>query len=152
MSSRADLRVRSGFTLIELLVVIAIIGLLAALVGPEVLRSAGTARSESARAQIEMISLALDGYRLDNHLYPTTEQGLAALRSMSTVGAQPPNWRGPYLRRSVPMDPWGREYLYVAPGRAEPSSYDLYTLGRDGAIGGSDEDEDITSWGGAVAP
>lgn len=143
---------RAGFTLLEILVVIAIIALLAALVGPEVLRNASDARTQAARTQIEMFALALDGYRLDNHDYPTTEQGLQALRTLPAAGEPPANWRGPYLRRTVPKDPWGRDYVYTAPGSANPTTYDLYTLGRDGRVGGEAEDADVTSWGGEVTP
>lgn len=141
---------RRGFTLIELLVVIAILAALAALVAPEVLRNAGDARTQAAKSQIEMLGLALDGYRLDNHAYPSNEQGLAALRTLPVSGELPRNWRGPYLRRVVPVDPWGRPYVYITPGRANPSGFDLYSLGRDGAPGGEGEDADATSWGGPV--
>ena len=143
---------RGGFTLLELLVVIAIIALLAALVGPEVLRSASDARSRAAATQIEMLGLALDSYRLDNHAYPTTEQGLDALRAIPVVGEVPTGWRGPYLRRAIPLDPWGRPYHYTAPGRVNASSYDLFSLGRDGRASGEGEDADVTSWGGRVDP
>ena len=139
-----------GFTLIELIVVIAIVATLASIVAPDVFRNAGDAKVTAAKSQIEMLGLALDGYRLDNHVYPSTEQGLAVLREAPAQGDQPLNWRGPYLRRAVPDDPWGRPYAYVAPGSENPSSYDLYTLGRDGRIGGTGEDADVTSWGGPV--
>lgn len=138
---------RAGFTLIEMLVIVAIIAVLAAVVAPEVFRNVGDANAAAARQQIELLSTALDSYRLDNHAYPTTEQGLAALRTEPTVGAKPRNWRGPYLRRAVPADPWGHPYLYVAPGRANPQGFDLYSLGRDGREGGEGEDADVTSWG-----
>ena len=145
---------RGGFTLVELLVVIAIIAVLAGVVAPEVLRNAGDAKAQAARSQVEMFALALDSYRLDNDDYPTTEQGLAALRTMPVIGGRngepPKNWRGPYLRRVVPDDPWGKPYVYIAPGRANPTTYDLYTLGRDAKIGGQGEDADVTSWGGEV--
>jgi general secretion pathway protein G len=163
-SSRGELRARDrerarkaanspgGFTLIELLVVIAIIATLAAVVAPAVFHHVGDAKTEAAKSQIEIFSLALDSYRLDNDSYPTTEQGLSALRTMPQAGSRPRNWRGPYLRKEVPLDPWGRSYVYTAPGKANPASYDCYTLGRDGKVGGEDEDADITSWGGAVVP
>jgi general secretion pathway protein G len=106
----------------------------------------------AAKSQVEIFALALDSYRLDNDAFPTTAQGLDALRVLPTVGDPPRNWRGPYLRKLVPHDPWGRPYLYVAPGKENPTSYDVYTLGRDGAIGGEGEDADITSWGGPVHP
>lgn len=141
-----------GFTLLELLVVIAIIATLAAVVAPAVFRNVGDAKVNAARSQIEIFALALDSYRLDNDVFPTTAQGLDALRVLPTIGEPPRNWRGPYLRKLVPRDPWGRPYLYVVPGKENPTSYDVYTLGRDGAIGGEGEDADITSWGGPVHP
>ncbi|MFN2399101.1 MAG: type II secretion system major pseudopilin GspG [Gemmatimonadaceae bacterium] len=143
---------RLAFTLIEMLVVIAIIAVLAAVVAPVVFRNVGDAKSSAARSQIEVLALALDAYRLDNDAYPTTDQGLGALRDMPVSGVPPKNWRGPYLRRVVPLDPWGRAYLYIAPGRQNSPSYDLATLGRDGKIGGEGEDADLTSWGGPVRP
>lgn len=152
MSRKASVasRGRGGFTLIEILVVLAIIATLAALVGPSVFRNVGESRTQAARSQLELFALALEQYRLDNHVYPATEQGLAALRTMPTTGEPPRNWRGPYLRRVVPDDPWGRAYSYEAPGRENPETYDLASLGRDGRPGGEGEDADITSWGGAV--
>lgn len=141
---------RAGFTLIEILVVLAIIATLAALVGPSVFRNVGDSRVGAAKSQIELFALALEQYRLDNHGYPATEQGLSALRTMPLTGEPPRNWRGPYLRRVVPDDPWGRPYIYVAPGRANPETYDLYSAGRDGRPGGEGEDADVTSWGGTV--
>jgi len=143
-------RRRAAFTLLELLVVLAIIATLVAVVAPSIFRNVGDAKTDAAKSQIEIFVLALDAYRLDNDTYPMSGQGLAALRTKPTTGAIPRNWRGPYLRKDVPSDPWGRPYLYEAPGVANPTSFDLYTLGRDGKVGGSDEDADITSWGGAV--
>jgi general secretion pathway protein G len=143
---------RAAFTLIELLVTIAIIAVLAAIVAPAVFRNVGDAKVSAARSQIDILALALDAYRLDNDDDPTSDQGLGALRAMPTTGAIPRNWRGPYLRRTVPLDPWGRAYLYFAPGKVNPQSYDIYTLGKDGLVGGAEEDADITSWGGPVVP
>ena len=143
---------RRGFTLIELLVVIAVIAVLAGVVAPAVFRNVSDAKASAARSQLEIFALALNAYRLDNDQFPTTEQGLAALRTLPTAGEPPRRWRGPYLSRVVPNDPWERPYVYVAPGRENPASYDLYTLGRDGRVGGEDEDADLTSWGGPVHP
>ena len=143
---------RRAFTLIELLVVIAIIATLAAVVAPQVFRNVGDAKESAAKSQIEIFALALDAYRLDNDQYPSSDQGLAALRMSPTTGDLPRNWRGPYLRKTVPLDPWGRPYLYVAPGKVNPGTYDLYSLGRDGKPGGDGEDADVTSWGGPVTP
>jgi general secretion pathway protein G len=141
-----------GFTLIELLVVIAIIATLAAVVAPAIFRNVGDAKLNAAKSQVEIFALALDSYRIDNDVYPGTDQSLSALRTLPTTGDAPRNWRGPYLRKAVPLDPWGRPYLYVAPGKENPTSYDLYSLGRDGKLGGDGEDADITSWGGVVHP
>jgi general secretion pathway protein G len=141
---------RGGFTLIELLVTIAIIATLAAIVAPTLFGNVGEARRNTARSQIQILALALDAYRLDNDMFPTTGQGLEALRTFPTVDDPPQNWKGPYLRQLVPTDPWGRAYVYTAPGVANPNAYDLYTLGKDGKPGGSGEDADITSWNGPV--
>jgi general secretion pathway protein G len=143
---------RGGFTLIELLVVIAIIATLAAVVAPAVFRNVGDAKVNAAKSQLDIFALALDSYRLDNDAFPSTTQGLSALRTAPTGSDAPHNWRGPYLRKSIPLDPWGRPYVYVEPGKENPTSYDVYTLGRDGAIGGDGEDADLTSWGGPVHP
>lgn len=143
---------RGGFTLIEMVVVIAIIGALAALVGPSILRHVGDANATAAKTQIEVLTVALDAYRLDTGSYPTTETGLTVLRSQPLSGSGTSGWRGPYLRKPVPLDPWARSYVYLSPGTRNPLSYDLYTLGRDGSEGGEGEDADITSWGESLRP
>ena len=139
---------RAAFTLIELLVVIAIIATLAAVVAPSLFGNVGEARRSTAKSQIEIMALALDAYKLDNEDFPSSQQGLDALRIIPVVGTPPVNWKGPYLRQNVPMDPWRRPYVYISPGIANPTSYDLYTYGKDGKAGGTNEDADITSWGG----
>ncbi len=131
----------AGFTLLELLVVVIILGLLASLVAPKFFGKLGMSRQKTAKAQIELLGSALDEFRLDNGRYPTTEEGLEALRKNP---GDLPNWSGPYLPKPVPKDPWGRPYIYKSPGEHGP--YDLYTLGRDGQPGGEGEDADITSW------
>jgi len=138
-------RLRAGFTLIEILVVIVVIAILATLVAPNIFQHVGAAKSATAKTQIEMIGAALDAYRLDNGQYPTTEQGLAALWEKPTVDP-PNNWRSPYLRKPVPLDPWGRAYVYLSPGQVNPQGYDLETYGADGKPGGEGEDADLTSW------
>lgn len=135
-----------GLTLIEVLVVIIVLGLLAGLVGPRILGRVSEARSATARTQIELIGVALDNYNLDNGRYPTTEQGLQALRESPTREPVPRNWRGPYLRRDVPADPWDKPYEYRSPGEANPDSYDLFTYGSDGVPGGEGEAADVRSW------
>ena len=137
---------RPGFTLIEILVVIAVISLLAALVAPNVFRHVGTAKDATAKSQIEMLGAALDSYRLDNGRYPSTEQGLAALWETPTTEPRPNNWRGPYLRKAVPNDPWGNPYVYMSPGENSKQGYDLMSYGADGQPGGEDDDADVTNW------
>lgn len=151
MSLRARRR-RLGFTLIELLVVIAIIATLASVVAPSVFRNVTDARVGAAKAQLQVFALALDSYRIDVSSYPSSVDGLAALRAEPAALRGLGRWRGPYLRQNVPADPWGRPYTYLAPGRVNPDSFDLYSLGRDGRVGGDGEDADITSWGGPVPP
>jgi len=135
------LRSARGFTLIEMLVVITVIAILAGLVGPMVFRNVGDAKVTAAKAQLELLSLALEQYRLDNDYAPSTAQGLEALRTAPQGEPQPRNWRGPYLRKPVPLDPWGHPYVYRSPGEHNP--YDLFSLGRDGRDGGTGEDADI---------
>src|ERR1019366_2908953 len=134
-----------GFTLIEILVVITVIAILAMLVAPSIFQHGGAAKSATARSQIEMLGTALDAYRLDNGRYPTTQQGLNALWEIPTVDT-PTNWRGPYLRKPVPPDPWGVAYIYLCPGQVNLNGYDLLSYGADGRPGGTGEDADITSW------
>jgi general secretion pathway protein G len=136
-------RRRSGFTLLELVVVIIVLGLLAGLVAPQIIGRLSEAKSTTARTQVELLSVALDGYRLDNGSYPTTDQGLAALREKPARAPVPANWRGPYLRKAVPLDPWGRPYVYKAPGERNAGAFDLESLGRDGKAGGEGEDADV---------
>jgi general secretion pathway protein G len=141
---------RAAFTLIELLVVIAIIATLAAVVAPSLFGNVGEARRSAAKSQIEILALALDAYKLDNQDFPTTQQGLDALRTLPVNGTPPVDWKGPYLRQNIPLDPWRQPYVYVSPGVTNPASYDLYTFGKDGQPGGAGEDSDITSWNGPV--
>jgi len=138
---------RSGFTLIELLVVLVVIAILAALVAPNILQHVGTAKDAAARSQIEMFGGALDAYRLDNGRYPTSEQGLGALWNAPSSEPRPTNWRGPYLRKDVPLDPWGRVYGYRSPAQQSRIGYDLWSLGADGLEGGTGENADVTNWG-----
>jgi general secretion pathway protein G len=136
-----------GFTLLELIVVIIVLALLAGLVAPQIFGRLSEAKSTTAKTQIELFGTALDNYRLDNGAYPTTEQGLEALRVKPAQGPLPLNWRGPYLRKAVPLDPWGRAYIYRSPGERNPGGYDLSSLGRDGKAGGADEDADVIGQG-----
>ncbi|MFQ5588149.1 MAG: type II secretion system major pseudopilin GspG [Nitrospiria bacterium] len=131
----------SGFTLIELLVVMIIIGLLAALVGPGLFSTLGKSKLKSAKAQIELFGTALDAFRLEIGRYPTSEEGLQALRENPGEAA---GWDGPYLRKEVPLDPWGKPYHYQSPG--EQGDYDLFSYGADRSPGGEGENQDIASW------
>ena len=133
-------RATLGFTLLELLVVVAIIGLLSAYVGPRVLSHLGRSETAVAKAQVDAFAKALDTYRLDIGRYPTTEQGLNAL---VVAPAAETRWRGPYLGKAVPNDPWGRAYVYRAPGTGK--DFDLVSYGKDGSPGGSAEDADISN-------
>lgn len=130
-----------GFTLIEIMVVVIIIGLLAALVGPRLFGKVSTAKLKATKAQIELFGTALDTFRLDVGRYPTTEEGLKALRE-KPAGAE--NWQGPYLPKEIPVDPWNKPYVYKSPG--EHGDYDLMSYGLDGAEGGEGENQDIVSW------
>ena len=136
-------RKQQGFTLIELLIVMVILGLLAALVGPRMFGKVGKSRQKAANAQISLFETALDIYRLDIGKYPTTDQGLQALR-VKPDGVE--KWDGPYLPKDVPLDPWGNSYVYESPG--EHGDYDIISLGADGDPGGEGEDTDIVSWKG----
>ena len=127
-----------GFTLLELLVVIVIIGLLAGYVAPRYFSQVGKSEIQVARAQIESLEKALDQYRLDMRRYPSAEEGLDALVA-KPANAQ--TWSGPYLKKAVPNDPWGRPYVYRTPG--QKSEFELVSYGRDGKPGGTGEDADI---------
>jgi general secretion pathway protein G len=146
LESGRRMKTRSGFTLIEILVVIAVLAMLAALVAPNVFQHVGTAKDATARSQIELLGGALDAYRLDNGRYPTTDQGLDALQVEPTLQPLPSNWRGPYLRKDVPLDPWGAPFIYLSPGEVNERGYDLLSLGADGEPGGEGEDSDVVSW------
>jgi general secretion pathway protein G len=130
-----------GFTLLELLVVIVIIGLLAAYVGPKYFSQLGKSEVTIAKAQIESFEKSLDTYRLDVGHYPSTEEGLVALMTA------PPNaagkWNGPYLKKGIPLDPWGHAYQYRSPGTK--GEYEIVSTGKDGQPGGTGENADITS-------
>jgi len=131
-----------GFTLIELLVVLVILGLLAGLVGPQIMGHLGTSKTKTAKLQIADLGAALDMYRLDVGRYPNNNEGLEALVSQPGDSS---NWNGPYLqKKTLPKDPWGYDYQYRFPG--EHGSFDLYSLGSDNAQGGEGEAGDVVSW------
>lgn len=142
MKTRNGRRLQAGVTLIEMLVVVAIIALFAALVGPSLFKKADAARNTAARAQINLFMTALGAYKLDTGLFPTTEQGLNALR-LKPQGVN--QWQGPYMPKEIPVDPWGRPYVYKFPGEHgdEP---DILSYGADGQPGGTDVNTDVASW------
>lgn len=129
-----------GFTLVELLVVLVILGLLAALVGPKLFPKLGKGKEAAAKAQIELLGQALDQFRLDTSRYPSTQEGLEVLTTNPGID----KWEGPYLKKGLPKDPWGKPYHYQSPGTH--GEYDIFSYGRDGNAGGDGEDKDIESW------
>lgn len=138
------MRHQQGFSLIEILVVLVIMGLLISVVAPTVLNSADDARVQKVQADFKAIETALKIYRLDNFVYPSTEQGLVALIEPSTLSPEPRNFKdGGYLQE-MPLDPWGREYLYLSPG--ENGEVDLFSYGADGLPGGEGQNKDLGNW------
>lgn len=131
---RMNRNVRKGFTLIELLLVMVILTVLAAVVVPKFTNRSEQARTTAAKTDISQLGTALDAFEIDNGRYPSSEEGLAALTAQPTGVT---NWQGPYIKRAVPTDPWGRAYVYKFPG-AQQNSYDLYSLGPDGREGNDD--------------
>jgi len=140
------LRGNRGFSLIELMVVVIILGILAMYIGPKLMGRTEQAKEVQTRVQIEGLETALKLYKLDNGVYPTTEQGLQALVESPDVENVMQNWRkGGYLEKGkVPKDPWGNEYIYLSPGIQ--GDYDITSYGADGVPGGEDENKDINSW------
>lgn len=135
---------QQGFSLIEILVVLVIMGLLISIIAPNVLGRADDARVQKVQADFSAIETALKLYRLDNYAYPSTEQGLQALNSKPTMEPVPRQWKtGGYLE-SLPLDPWGRPYLFLNPG--QHGVFDLYTLGADGLSGGEGQNADLGNW------
>ncbi|MBD2858549.1 type II secretion system major pseudopilin GspG [Spongiibacter sp. KMU-158] len=144
MSKSNNWRQQRGFTLLEIMVVIVILGLLVAVVAPNVLQNQDKAMVEKARADISVLEQALDMYKLDNHVYPTTDQGLQALVKEPTLSPKPKNYRSDGYIKRLPDDPWGNAYLYIQPGEHGP--YDLYSTGADGEEGGEGLAGDIVNW------
>jgi general secretion pathway protein G len=131
-----------GFTLLELLVVMVIIGLLAGFVAPRYFAQVGRSQVKVAKAQIDALDKALDQFRLDVGRYPSSEEGLQALVAQPSGEEK---WAGPYLKKGVPMDPWGRPYVYQTPG-THGGDFDLLSYGKDGRPGGTGEDADLGNW------
>jgi general secretion pathway protein G len=137
-------RRQRGFSLIEIMVVIVIIGLLVGIVAPNVIGRADEARQQKVQADFKAIQTALKMYRIDNYMYPTTEQGLDALVNKPTLAPTPRNWKNGGYLESLQTDPWGNPYLYMSPG--ESRDYDIYSLGADGIVGGEGNNADISIW------
>jgi len=137
---------QSGFSLVEILVVLVIMGLLISIVAPTVLNRADEARVQKVYADFKAIETALKIYRLDNYVYPTTEQGLQALVEKPETGTVPKKWKtGGYLEKGrVPKDPWGNDFIYLSPGLK--GDFDILSYGLDGAPGGEEENKDINNW------
>lgn len=137
-------RSRTGFTLVEIMLVVIILGVLVAMVVPNLAGRGEQARRAAAAADIESnVATSLDLYEFDNGRYPTTDQGLQALLTVPSASPVPPNWNGPYLKKKrVPKDPWGKAYIYVCPGTKNADSYDLSSYGPDGV----ESDDDVTNW------
>ncbi|MBX3467808.1 MAG: type II secretion system major pseudopilin GspG [Planctomycetes bacterium] len=136
-------RARRGFTLIELLLVMVIIAVLAAVVLPNFSGKGEQARIDSVKAQISIFANSLSVYEIDNGAYPSTAQGLQALRAKPSGAPEPRNWKRPYLERDIPLDPWGNAYVYRSPGTKNADGYDVLSVGPDGREGTED---DIGNW------
>jgi len=132
-----------GFTLLELMLVVVIIGLLAAIVAPALIGRSKEAKVSAVKAQIANFETALDLYKMDNDEYPSSEQGLQALRAQPSGDPPANNWKGPYLKKAIPKDPWGNDYQYTAPGAVNTDNYDIISAGPDGKMGTED---DITNY------
>ena len=135
---------QGGFSLIEIMVVLVILGILAALVAPNVMQGIDKALITQAKTDMKSIDTALSLYKMDNFIFPRTEQGLQALVSKSDIAPVPKNFRKDGYLTKLPKDPWGADYIYISPGEHGP--YDIYTLGQDGAPGGEGLDADIGNW------
>jgi len=136
---------QGGFTLIEIMVVVIIIGLLASVAVPTVMDRVDESRVQKAKADFKSLQTALKLYRIDNFVYPTTEQGLEALVTKPSIAPVPRNWKTSGYIDQLQLDPWGRAYLYSSPGE-NGKEYDIYTLGADGVSGGEDSAADMSIW------
>ena len=134
-------KIRKGFTLIELLLVLVILAVLGAIVAPKFTNRSKQARETAAKTDIANLEVALDSFEIDTGRYPTNTEGIEALLKEPTNTKD--DWKGPYLKRGVPLDPWGKEYYYKQPGQHNEYGYDLYSAGPDGITG---NDDDITNW------
>lgn len=138
-------RYENGFSMIEIMVVIVIMGLLLSYVAPKVFQNVEKAQQQKIQADFSSLKTALATYRLDNYVYPSSEQGLEALVSKPTIAPEPRGWRSEGYLEQVPYDPWQRQYLYLSPG-PDGHPYVIYTLGADGVRGGSEQNADVSNW------
>ena len=145
---RSQSKRRRGFTLIEIMAVVVIIGLLMAIVGQAIVGNLAKARMTTTRAQLQSLETSLTTYQMDNGRFPSSEQGLRALIEKPSGAPEPYGWRpGGYLaKKEIPKDAWNGEFQYAAPGEHNPDSFDLWSLARDGKVGGTEEDADIGNW------
>lgn len=135
---------QAGFSLIEIMVVVVIMGLLASVIVPNLFQNVDKARLQKVQTDFSSIETALATYRLDNFVYPSSEQGLTALVTKPGLAPEPKNWRSEGYLPELPQDPWGNDYLYISPGEGHP--FDIYTYGADGVSGGEGQNADITNW------
>ena len=137
---------RGGFTLVELIVVMVILVLLAGTVTVVVVNRIEDGKRTKARVDVAGLEQAVDLYYLDAGNYPTSQQGLEALLNEPTSPPIPAKWNGPYIKKSLPVEPWGSDYIYEYPGTNNPDSFDIFSMGKDQAVGGTGNDMDIGNW------
>lgn len=137
-------KLQKGFSLIEVMVVLVIIGMLAGIIGPNVMKALGGSQEKKVRADFANIETALKMYKLHNFRFPTTEQGLEALVSKPTTSPEPKNYQSGGYMPKLPKDPWGTEYMYISPAEGKP--YEIYTFGADAVRGGEEENKDLSNW------
>ena len=136
-----------GFTLLEILAVLALLAFILTMVAPNIVNNLQKGQISAAKSQINATKSVLNSYYIDNSTYPTTEQGLKALIEKPTTPPIPENWSGPYLQdNKLPLDPWGKELKFISPGSHNPQSYDLFSLGKDNAEGGTGANADLGNW------
>jgi general secretion pathway protein G len=144
---KKELRNENGFTLLEILAVLTLLAFLVTMVAPNIINNLQKGQVNAVKSQISSTENVLNSYYLDNSCYPTTEQGLKALIEKPTAPPIPDSWNGPYLQKNkIPTDPWGHELHYVSPGVHNPQSYDLFSLGKDNAEGGTGANADVGNW------
>ncbi len=136
-----------GFTLLEILAVLTLLAFILTMVAPNIIKNLNKGKRDAAVAQVNALKSVLNTYYIDNSSYPSTEQGLKALTEKPAQPPVPENWNGPYLEDGkIPKDPWGRELHYKSPGTHNPEKFDVFSLGRDNAEGGTGDDADVGNW------